>query len=80
MRDPGAACFAVAVAEGELDVQDAMDSLPRVHLQVLRAALVGFDDAQLAALVGVPPESVRPLLRVAAAKLGRALAETPEPD
>jgi DNA-directed RNA polymerase specialized sigma24 family protein len=68
------------VAEGELDVQDAMGSLPHVYLLVLRAALVGFDDAQLAALVGVPPESVRPLLRVAAAKLGRALATPPEPD
>lgn len=56
-----------------------MGSLPRVHLLALRAALVGFDDAQLAALVGVPAESVRPLLRVAAAKLGRALAEPPEP-
>ena len=75
-----AGCFAVAVVDRGLDVQDAMGSLPRVHLLVLRAALVGFDDAQLAALVGVPPESVRPLLRVAAAKLGRALAERAEPD
>ena len=80
MRGAGAGCFAVAVVDRGLDVQDAMGSLPRVHLLVLRAALVGFDDAQLAALVGVPPESVRPLLRVAAAKLGRALAERAEPD
>jgi DNA-directed RNA polymerase specialized sigma24 family protein len=70
----------VAVSDEELEVQDAMGSLPRVHLLVLRAALVGFDEAQLASLVGVPPESVRPLLRVAAAKLGRALAEPPDPD
>jgi DNA-directed RNA polymerase specialized sigma24 family protein len=68
------------VADEELDVQDAVGSLPRAHLLALRAALVGFDDAQLAALVGVPPESVRPLLRVATAKLGRALAGQAEPD
>lgn len=74
MRRVAAGWFAGAVSDGDLDVQHALDSLPRVHLLVLRAALVGFDDVQLAALVGVPPESVRPLLRVAAAKLGRALA------
>jgi DNA-directed RNA polymerase specialized sigma24 family protein len=63
------------VTHEELDVQDAVTSLPRVHLLVLRAALVGFDEAAVAALVGVPQESVRPLLRVAAAKLGNCLAE-----
>lgn len=56
-------------------MQSAVRSLPRVHVLLLRAALVGFDEAQLAALADVPPESVRPLLRVAAAKLGRCLAE-----
>jgi DNA-directed RNA polymerase specialized sigma24 family protein len=63
------------MADGELDVQDAVTSLPRVHLLLLRAALVGFNDAELAVLVGIPPESVRPLLRVATAKLGSCLAE-----
>ena len=56
-------------------MQDAVTSLPRVHLLVLRAALVGFDEGAVAALVGIPRESVRPLLRVAAAKLGTCLAE-----
>lgn len=57
------------------DVQAAVTSLPHTHLLVLRAALVGFDEVALAALVGIPRESVRPLLRVAAAKLGSCLAE-----
>jgi hypothetical protein len=65
----------VTVADGEHAVQDAMTSLPRVHLLVLRGALAGFDEAALAALVGIPAESVLPLLRVAAAKLGSCLAE-----
>jgi len=63
------------VTDPEPDVQDAVTSLPRVHLLALRAALVGFDEVALAALVGIPQESVRPLLRVAAAKLGSCLAE-----
>jgi DNA-directed RNA polymerase specialized sigma24 family protein len=55
------------------DVQEAVQSLPRVHLLVLRAALAGFGEAELAALVGVPRESVWPLMQVAVAKLGSAL-------
>lgn len=59
---------------GSFDVQAAVRSLPRTHILVLRAVLAGFDEAELAALTGVPPESVRPLLRVAVAKLGTSLA------
>jgi hypothetical protein len=65
------------VVRPELDVQGAVRSLPRAHLLLLRAALIGFDEQQLAALAGVPQESVRPLLRIAAAKLGNSLAELP---
>jgi DNA-directed RNA polymerase specialized sigma24 family protein len=64
------------VVRREPDVQDAVHALPRAHLLLLRGALVGFSDQELAALVDVPPESVRPLLRIAAAKLGAHLAET----
>lgn len=56
-------------------MQAAVAALPRVHALVLRGALAGFDEDELASLVGVPPESVRPLLRVAAAKLGALLAD-----
>jgi DNA-directed RNA polymerase specialized sigma24 family protein len=58
-----------------LDVQDALSALPRVHALVLRGALAGLDDDELAGLVGVPRESVRPLLRLALAKLGGLLAD-----
>jgi DNA-directed RNA polymerase specialized sigma24 family protein len=64
------------VAQPELDIQGAVRSLPRVHLLLLRAALVGFDEAQLAVLIEVPQEAVRPLLRLAAAKLTTCLADT----
>jgi hypothetical protein len=63
------------VVADELDVQAAVRSLPDAHLLVLRAALIGCDEQQLAALLGVPEESVRPLLQIAAAKLGTSLAE-----
>jgi DNA-directed RNA polymerase specialized sigma24 family protein len=63
------------VGPSRLDVQAAVRALPRAHALVLRGALSGFDEDELAALVGVPPESVRPLLRLAAAKLSGLLAE-----
>jgi DNA-directed RNA polymerase specialized sigma24 family protein len=56
-------------------VQDALDVLPRPYVLVLRGALAGFRDDELAALVGVPIESVRPMVRLAAAKLVSVLAE-----
>jgi DNA-directed RNA polymerase specialized sigma24 family protein len=65
----------VPVGRSALDVQAAVGALPRVHALVLRGALAGFDERELAGLVGVPVESVRPLLRVAAAKLSGLLAE-----
>jgi DNA-directed RNA polymerase specialized sigma24 family protein len=56
-------------------VQDALDVLPRPYVLVLRGALAGFRDDELAALIGVPVESVRPMVRLAAAKFVSALAE-----
>ncbi|HET6953484.1 MAG TPA: hypothetical protein VFI47_24110 [Acidimicrobiales bacterium] len=67
------------MADGAVDVQGAVRSLPHVHVLLLRGALIGFGDAELAALVGLPQESVRPLLRVAATKLAAALT-TPAED
>jgi len=35
----------------------------------------GFDDDELSRLIGLPRESIRPMLRLAAAKLGGLLSE-----
>ena len=59
------------------DTQGRLARLPDRHRAALRAALAGFDDADLAALLGIPPEAVRTTLRLAAAKLVTALAERP---
>lgn len=72
--------LAGSVGDRDRDVQGAVRSLPRAHLLLLRAALIGFDEAELASLIGVPRESVRPLLRVATAKLGSSLAEPADPE
>jgi DNA-directed RNA polymerase specialized sigma24 family protein len=56
--------------------QARLRHVPESHLAALRAALCGFDDTEIAALLGIPPESVRATLRLAAAKLVAALAPT----
>jgi DNA-directed RNA polymerase specialized sigma24 family protein len=76
MSWPRSAGWLRDVDQPELDIQGAVRSLPRAHLLLLRAALVGFEEAELAALIDVPQESVRPLLRIAAAKLTTCLADT----
>jgi DNA-directed RNA polymerase specialized sigma24 family protein len=58
-----------------IDVQEALSALPRPYVLILRGALSGFDDNELATLAGVPPEAVRTMVRLAAAKLASALAE-----
>jgi DNA-directed RNA polymerase specialized sigma24 family protein len=58
-----------------LEVQAAVNALPRAHALLLRGAMSGFDDHELARLVGVPDESIRPLVRLAAAKLVSLLGE-----
>jgi DNA-directed RNA polymerase specialized sigma24 family protein len=59
------------------DAHAQVARLPERHLAALRAALAGFGDADIAALLGIPYEAVRPTLRLAAAKLVTALAEHP---
>jgi DNA-directed RNA polymerase specialized sigma24 family protein len=54
--------------------QSRLRALHERHLAALRAALSGFDDAEIASLLQIPVESVRPTLRVAAAKLAAVLA------
>ena len=53
-----------------------IDSLPRDHLVALRAILSGGRADEVAVLAGVPVEALVPLLRVATAKLDRALARS----
>jgi hypothetical protein len=65
----------IGVATPPPNIQAAVKAMPRVHALALCGALCGFDERELAALVGVPPQSVRPLVRLAAAKLGSLLAE-----
>ena len=65
----------VGVGTPPPDIQAAVRAMPRAHVLALCGALSGFDEQELSALVGLPPESIRPLVRVAAAKLGCLLAE-----
>jgi DNA-directed RNA polymerase specialized sigma24 family protein len=54
-------------------LQARLGRLPRQQFAGLRAALAGFDDDEIALLLAVPVESVRPTLRLAASKLEAAL-------
>jgi DNA-directed RNA polymerase specialized sigma24 family protein len=56
------------------DTQARLHRLPDRHLAALRAALSGFDEDEIATLLGIPAESVRPTLRLAATKLVAVLA------
>jgi hypothetical protein len=56
------------------DTQSRLRGLHERHLAALRAALSGFGDTEIAALLQIPVESVRPTLGVAAAKLVAVLA------
>jgi DNA-directed RNA polymerase specialized sigma24 family protein len=55
------------------DVQFRLEALPRRQYVGLRAALAGFDDDEIATLLSIPVEAVRPTLRLAASKLVAAL-------
>jgi DNA-directed RNA polymerase specialized sigma24 family protein len=55
------------------DTQSRLRGLHERHLPALRAALSGFEDTEIASLLQIPVESVRPTLGVAAAKLAAVL-------
>ena len=57
------------------EIQDQLSRLPVRHLATLRAALLGLDTENIAALLGIPVGSVPTTLQVAAAKLTTVLAE-----
>lgn len=64
----------IVVSAAHAEVQEALGALPRAHALLLRGAIAGFSDEELAALLDVPRESVRPMLRLAATKLASLLS------
>lgn len=69
MPDRGRGGWLAAMPVPPGDTQARLRRLPDRHLAALRAALSGFDDGEIATLLGIPTEAVRPTLRLAAAKL-----------
>lgn len=61
------------------DLLSVLADLPHEHLALLRGVLCGFDTPGVAALAGVPPEAVIPLVGVAVAKLSAALGGNAHP-
>jgi DNA-directed RNA polymerase specialized sigma24 family protein len=59
-----------------VDEVEALAKLPEAYAAVLRLRADGLDDERIAALLGLKPEGVDPLVRVARAKLA-ALREEP---
>jgi hypothetical protein len=55
-----------------VDRDEALALLPWAHARALRLDALGADAALIADCLGIEPESVQPLLEVAAAKLARA--------
>ncbi|MGH9234213.1 MAG: sigma factor-like helix-turn-helix DNA-binding protein [Acidimicrobiales bacterium] len=62
------------------ELQDRLGRLPPRHRAVLRAALVGFDEQDIARLLDIPVESVPTTLRAAVAKLTNLLADRRGPE
>jgi len=59
------------------ELQSHLGRLPDRHLAALRAAMSGFGDDDIAALLAIPVEAVPTTLRLAAAKLVTALSASP---
>jgi DNA-directed RNA polymerase specialized sigma24 family protein len=57
-----------------MDRSTAIDRLPEAYAVALRLQDEGHDDKAIAARLGLAPDAVSPLLRVAAAKLHTILA------
>lgn len=62
-----------------MDLAAALDELPEVHAAAIRLHRAGTDAAGIAAELGIEPEAVAPLLRVAEAKLASLLAAPAPP-
>src|SRR5712691_12138549 len=63
-----------------MDLATAMNELPEVHAAALRLHRAGMDAAGIAEELGIEPEAVAPLLRVAEAKLASLLAAPDPPE
>lgn len=61
-----------------MDRGTAIDRLPETYAAALRLQDEGHDDNAIAIRLGLAPDAVGPLLRVAAAKLHTILAATDE--
>jgi DNA-directed RNA polymerase specialized sigma24 family protein len=48
---------------------EALHSLPPAYADLLRLRALGLDHSAIAAAIGVPREAVKPLIKVATAKL-----------
>jgi DNA-directed RNA polymerase specialized sigma24 family protein len=57
-----------------MDLAEALEELPEVHAAVIRMHRAGMTAAGIAGELGIEPEAVPPLLRVAEAKLASLLA------
>jgi hypothetical protein len=61
-----------------MDLATAMSELPEAHAAVLRMHQAGTSEAEMVKALGIEPEALAPLLRVAQAKLASLLA-APDP-
>jgi DNA-directed RNA polymerase specialized sigma24 family protein len=68
------------VPNDRAEIQAQLERLPPRHLALLRAALAGFDEEDIARLLDIPVESVPTTVRVAAAKLANLLAGHHRPE
>jgi DNA-directed RNA polymerase specialized sigma24 family protein len=63
-----------------MDRAAAVRLLPEAYARALTLRAQGHDDARIAAALGIVPEAIGPLLRLAEAKLQRLLHDQPEVD
>jgi DNA-directed RNA polymerase specialized sigma24 family protein len=62
-----------------MDRGAALDRLPETYARALRLRDVGLRDEDIAMRLGIPPEAIAALLRVAEAKLTRLMASDEPP-
>jgi DNA-directed RNA polymerase specialized sigma24 family protein len=55
-----------------VEQREALHSLPPGYADVLRLRALGLDTSAIAAAIGVAPQCVKPLIKVASAKLAAA--------
>jgi DNA-directed RNA polymerase specialized sigma24 family protein len=63
-----------------MDRAEAVRLLPEKYARALVLRDQGYDDARIAAALGIVPEAIGPLLRLAEAKLQQLLDNPPEAD